>query len=143
MTAWRREARPMPTDVPRAALSAVTEGWELLVVDPAGPVTVLEPRPAVWALAQGQPWQPAVVGGAVDDDVRRAVAAASHGIAAVVEADAVPGTRAEVAVVLTLVPGLDRAGLDAVLARVNAALAADETIATRVDSLELRLRSAS
>ena len=47
--------------------------------------------------------------------------------------------RAEVAVLLRLVPGLDRARLDGVLARVNAALAADETVTVRVDSLELRL----
>lgn len=142
MRAWRADARPVPTDVPRAALSAVSEGWELVVVDPGGPVTVLLPRPAVWALAQGLVWQPAVRGGAVADDVRAAVARAAGGIAAVVSADAAPGARAEVAVVLTLVAGLDRAGLDAVLARVNAALAADETIAQCVDSLELRLRTA-
>jgi len=143
MRAWRADARPVPTDVPRAALSAVSEGWELVVVDPGGPVTVLLPRPAVWALAQGRSWEPAVRGGVVADDVRAAVAAAGRGIAAVVSVDAAPGARAEVAVVLTLVAGLDRAGLDAVLARVNATLAADETIATRVDSLELRLRTAA
>ena len=39
-------------------------------------------------------------------------------------------------------PGLDRAGLDAVLAQVNAALARVELVATRVDSLELRPRTA-
>ena len=142
MRAWRADARPVPTDAPRAALSAVSEGWELVVVDPGGPVTVLLPRPAVWALAQGVAWRPAVRGGVVDDDVRAAVAGAARGIAAVVSAEATPGSRAEVAVVLTLVAGLDRAGLDAVLARVNAALAADETVAQRVDSLELRLRPA-
>jgi hypothetical protein len=43
--------------------------------------------------------------------------------------------------VLALVPGLDRRALDALLARVNAALAADETVTARVDSLELRLRA--
>ena len=57
-----------------------------------------------------------------------------------VDADALPGGRAEVAVVLTLVPGLDREGVDAVLQRVGAALAADETVAQRVDSVEVRLR---
>jgi hypothetical protein len=40
-----------------------------------------------------------------------------------------------------LVAGLDRPGLDRVLARVNDALAADETVANRVDGLELRLRA--
>jgi hypothetical protein len=175
MAAWRRDARPVPTEVVRAALSAVDEGWELLVLDPGGPVTVLVPRPAVWALARQLSWVPAVAGGgdgaAVADDVRAAVRAAVRGAVAaagsasgapaparrpwfgrrrdaapagpggvLLDVDAVPGARAEVAVVLTLVPGLDRTTLDAVLARVGAALAADETVAQRVDSVEVRLR---
>ncbi|GCE76744.1 SseB family protein [Cellulomonas biazotea] len=142
MAAWRTDARPVPTDVTRAALSAVQEGWEVVVVDPGGPLTALLPRTAVWALAQQQPWRPAVVGRAVDPDVAVAVESALAPVGGVVTATAEPGARAEVAVVLTLVPGLDRAGLDAVLARVNGALAADATVTERVDSLELRLRSA-
>lgn len=141
MAAWRADARPVPSDVARAALSAVTEGWAVLVVDPGGPTTVLVPRPAVWALAQQEPWRPAVVAGGVDPEVRDAIVAAVTPVAGVVSADAVPGTRAEVAVVVVLVAGLDRAGLDAVLAQVNAALAGVELVATRVDSLELRPRA--
>ena len=146
MHAWRADARPVPTDVQRAALSAVTEGWEVLVVDPGGPVTVLLPRPAVWALAQAERWHPAVVGtgaGAeVDPEVRAAVVAAVTGVPGVVHGDARPGARSEVAVVLALRPGLDRAGLDRVLAAVNAALAGDRVVADRVDSLQLELRTA-
>jgi len=142
MAAWRPDARPVPSDVARAALSVVSEGWDVVVVDPGGPVTALVPRPAVWALAQQVPWAPAVVGGRVDDDVDRAVRGALAPVAGVVATSTVPGARAEVAVVVALVPGLDHAGLDAVLAHVNAALAADETVATRVDSVELRLRAA-
>jgi hypothetical protein len=142
MTAWRPDARPVPSDVARAALSVVSEGWDVVVVDPGGPVTALVPRPAVWALAQQVAWAPAVVDGAVDDDVDRAVHDCLATVAGVVATSTVPGARAEVAVVLTLVAGLDQAGLDAVLAHVNAALAADETVATRVDSVELRLRAA-
>jgi hypothetical protein len=142
MAAWRPDARPVPSDVARAALSVVGEGWDVVVVDPAGPVTALLPRPAVWALAQQVPWVPAVADGRVDDAVEAAVHDALTGVAGVVGAAAVPGARAEVAVVVTLVPGLDQVRLDAVLSRVNAALAADETIAARVDSVELRLRSA-
>lgn len=142
MAAWRPDARPVPSDVARAALSAVTEGWEVLVVDPGGPTTVLVPRPAVWALAQQERWRPAVTADGVDPEVRAAIAAAVAPVAGVVAVDAVPGARAEVAVVVDLVAGLDRAGLDAVLARVNAAVAGVELVATRVDSLELRPRAA-
>lgn len=143
MAAWRSDARPVPTDVTRAALSAVSEGWEVMVVDAGGPVTVLLPRTAVWALAQQQGWRPAVLDGGVDADVTAAVRGALAGVPGVVSAGTEPGRRAEVAVVLTLVPGLDRTRLDGVLAQVNAALAADPVVAERVDSLELRLRSAA
>jgi hypothetical protein len=142
MTAWRADARPVPSDVARAALSAVTEGWEVLVVDPGGPTTVLIPRPAVWALAQQERWRPAVGPDGVDPQVRDAIVGAVAPVAGVVTVDAVPGTRAEVAVVVGLVAGLDRAGLDAVLAQVNGALAGVDLVATRVDSVELRPRAA-
>jgi hypothetical protein len=143
MTAWHPHARPVPSGVARAALSAVGEGWEVVVVDPGGPVTAVLPRPAVWALAKGEAWRPAVTGGVVADDVAAAVRAAVTGVPGVVAATADPGRRAEVAVVLALVDGLDRARLDAVLAEVNARLAADGTVATRVDSVEVRLTRAT
>lgn len=139
MTRWRPDARPVPADAERAALSAVQEGWELVVVDPGGPAPALLPRPAVWALAQQRPWRPAVVEGVVDPDVA-VVAERVRAVAGVADARLEPGRRAEVAVVVLLPPGLDRAGLDDVLARVNAALAADEVVAERVDSVELRVQ---
>ncbi|WP_414647889.1 SseB family protein [Cellulomonas sp.] len=143
MAAWRSDARPVPSDVARAALSAVTEQWELIVLDPGGPTTVLVPRPAVWALAQQQEWQPAVIRtagvDAVDPRIRSAIGRAIGAVAGVLAVDTVPGRRAEVAAVLTLVPGLDRARLDDVLGHVNAALAADEAVTASVDSLELRV----
>ncbi|WP_298459798.1 SseB family protein [uncultured Cellulomonas sp.] len=142
LNAWHPDARPVPSDVPRAALSAVGEGWEVVVLDPAGPVTAVLPRPAVWALARGERWHPAVVDGVVDREVAAAVADAVHGVPAVVEARAEAGRRAEVAVVLALAPGLDRVRLDAVLGEVNARLAADTVVAARVDALELRLTQA-
>ncbi|WP_402468049.1 SseB family protein [Isoptericola aurantiacus] len=146
MRAWRTDARPVPVEARRAALSAVDERWSLLVLDPAGPATVLVPRPAVWALAQGVEWVPALVPGpdgpTVDADVARAVADAAAPVQHVVRAHAEPGRKAEVAVVLALDPGLDRAGLDTVLGQVNARLAAAKVVADRVDSLELRIAAA-
>ncbi|MGP7961404.1 SseB family protein [Sanguibacter sp. A247] len=142
MAAWRADARPVPSFASRAALSAVQENWSLVVVDPGGPVTVLVPRPAVWALAQGKPWRPAVVGGVVDDEVREAVRAACLPAQHVVRADAEPGRSAEVAVVLGIDAGLDRAGLDGVLRWINSALASSSVISERVDALEIRVGKA-
>ncbi len=139
MAAWRPDARPVPVDAPRAALSAVSEDWSLLVLDPSGPVTVLVPRPAVWALAQGKQWAPAVADGVVAADVAAEIADAVSGIEHVAAVRAETGRSAEVAVVLSIDSGLDRRGLDVVLAQVNAALAGSDLVSERVDSLELRI----
>ena len=141
MRAWNESARPIPAEGPRAALAATAEGWSVLVINP-GMEAVLIPRPAVWALGKGEPWRPAVVDGAVVDEVRDAIADAVP-IAGVVRAvDALPGRTAEVAVVLSLEPGLDRVALDDVVRDMHEALAASAVIAERVDSLELRLATA-
>ncbi len=142
MAEWRSDARPVPAETARAALSAVEEGWEVMVLDPAGPVPTLIPRPAVRALAQQREWIPAVVDGVVDPRVRQAVAGALETIGEIVAAQVTAGGRAEVAIILTIRAGLRQAELDLVLERVGAALAAQDVVSERVDSLELRVRSA-
>ncbi|MEO9246692.1 SseB family protein [Citricoccus nitrophenolicus] len=84
LTAWHPQARPVATWMPRACLSAVDEGAELVVVDPAAERTFVVRRPAVWALAQQRDWTPAYADEALAD---------------------------ELAAVVDLVPGLDRIGL--------------------------------
>jgi hypothetical protein len=138
MRAWNPAARPIPAEGPRAALAAVAEGWSVLLINPARE-TVAIPRPAVWALGRGEVWRPAVVGGSVAPEVRAAVRDAVTLDGSLLEADAVPGTHAEVAVVLGLAPGLDRDELNALVARVQEELAASEVVAERVDSLQLRV----
>jgi len=142
LAAWHPRARPMPAEGPRAAAAAIQEGWDLLVLDPAGPVTVVVPRPAVRALAIGAVWLPAVVAGTVRADLRDAVVRAATGTRSVLAVDAVPGERAEVAVLVSVRPGLTRTILDAVLAEVGARLAADPAVASAVDTLELRVQAA-
>lgn len=58
LTAWNRHARPVAVWMPRACLSAVDEGCELVVVDPGAEHTYVVRRPAVWALAQQKDWTP-------------------------------------------------------------------------------------
>ncbi|WP_084100524.1 SseB family protein [Demequina sp. NBRC 110051] len=139
--AWNTEARPIPAEGPRAALAAIAEGWSSLVVNP-GMETVLIPRPAVWALGQGQPWRPAIVDGAVSEDIRDAVMSAVSLDDALRAVDAVPGRGAEVAVVLSLVPGLTQPEVNGVVERVQRELAHSDVVAQRIDSLELRLATA-
>ena len=135
---WDPAARPVPVDARRAALSAVEEGHQLLVLDAAGPVTVVLPRPAVWALAQGQAWTPSPH----DPQVLAAVAQAAGSVPGVVAAAGEPGRRAELRVALTVAPGLDAEGLRALTSAVSAALAASEVVAERVDALELVVTAA-
>lgn len=136
MTRWNKNARPIPVEAERAALSAVSEQWPLLVVDPGDSQPPIIPRPAVWALAQGQgrSWVPAPEDNAVKQELRGLLLP----IEQVVEVDVDKGRRAETAVVLSLQPGLTKAEYDAVLTRVQEALAGSELIAERLDSVELR-----
>lgn len=134
LSAWDAAARPVPVEARRAALSAVDEGADVLVVDPAGAAVVV-PRPAVWALARGVPWTPSPR----DPEVLAAVRAACRAVPGVRDAEGEPGERAELRVVLSVVPGLDRPALDALTADAGRRLAAEQLVADRVDSLELRL----
>ncbi|HWS59237.1 MAG TPA: SseB family protein [Actinotalea sp.] len=141
LSRWRPDARPVPAEVARAAASALAEGWQLLVLDPGGPVVVVVPRPAVQSLAIGLPWVPAVRGDVVRADVRAAVGRVLTGVPHLRSVAVEPGRRSELAVVLGVSPGLGRAALDAVVAEVNARLATDPLVA-QADSLELRPVSA-
>ncbi len=134
LAAWDARARPVPVHARRAALSAVQDGCELLVVDPAG-AAVLVPRPAVWAVAQDEAWIPSPR----HPRVRQALQDAVAHEPAVLAVHQEPGARAELRVLLQVRAGLDRAGLDAVTSRITAALAASQAVADLVDSVELRV----
>lgn len=133
---WNPQARPVPVEARRAALSAVDEGCDIIVIDPAGPVTAVLSRPAVWALAQNRHWVPSPR----DPQVVSAVIAAVSDVPGVTHVECQAGRGAELAVVCTLTPGLDRAGLDRVTSAISGRLAALEVVAERVASVELTLR---
>lgn len=137
LAAWDPAARPVPVAARTAALSAVDEGCQLLVLDPAGAAVVV-PRPALWALAQGRTWTPSPEHPAVHSALRDAVASE----AAVVRIAGQRGLRAELQVVMWVRAGLDRAALDALTSRVSRALASSTAVAELVDSVELRVEPA-
>lgn len=143
MRRWDPSARPVPVDGRRAALAAVAEGTELLVLDPVSDHEFAVRRPAVWAVAEGASW----LSSPEDAAVLAALRAAVSGEEVVVSLDARAGdprqrlTGAELVVVLTLRPGLDREALEALLARLGERWAQDATIASRVDSMSVQLAS--
>ncbi|WNM23322.1 SseB family protein [Demequina capsici] len=141
MKAWNPEARPIPAEGPRAALAAITEEWAVMVLNPGMETTVI-PRPAVWALGQGEQWRPAVAEGVVAEDVVVAVRDAVLLDDRLKAVEAEPGRRSEVAIVLRLIPGLTQPEIDDLLRRVQRQLSSSDVVAHRIDSLELRLAPA-
>jgi hypothetical protein len=136
---------------PRAALSAVAEKAELLVLDPGAELTFVVRRPAVWALAKQHRWLPSYE----DESLAAAVGAAVAGEPDILQARLAPGSGVpsrtaggrivagggagpELALVLQARAGLDPAGLQAIARRIQQALGADQQFAEHVDSLEVK-----
>lgn len=138
LAAWDATARPVPVQAGRAAVSAVAEGCDLMVLDPAGPVTYVVSRPALWALGAGRDWRPAHEDGEVLAAIEGAVAAEPD----VVTFGAVPGQSAQLQVTLMVREGLAAEPVRAVAQRVADALQASDVVRERVDGLELRVQTA-
>lgn len=149
---WHPQARPVAVHAPRAALSAVSEGAQLMVIDPGADVTFVLRRPAVWALAQQQPWQPSYLDDTLlpplrrladaESDIARIAVAPGHGVASRaadgrVLAGGGPGP--ELRLEISFRPGTPEDAIRAALGRIQQALAQDEAFARSVDSLELAI----
>ncbi|BDZ53416.1 SseB family protein [Agromyces marinus] len=141
MTAWNPAARPVPADGVRVALAAADDATELVVLDPGSATEFVLRRPAVWAVAQSRPWHPPFESEAVRAAFERSIG----GELAVLGVELAPGDPTarlrgpELVVRLTLVAGLTRQELDATTARLARRWAADDVIATGVDSLAVKL----
>jgi hypothetical protein len=133
LAAWDAAARPVPAEGPRAALSAVQDGCAALVVDPGSSVSVVLPRPALWALAQGRPW----VRPERDPEVADAVRAAVQGLEHVAGVRLGPADGGGLTVTLAVRPGLGAAELTILVDAVRGRLAGAEVLAERVDALAL------
>lgn len=138
LAAWRRDARPVPHEGVRTAMAAIDEAGGVLVLDAGSGAPVVIPRPAVWALARGEQWVPALA----DPTVIAAVEQAVTAVTGVSSARVMAGERAEVKVSLAVVAGLTREQVQQVAQQVAAALAESVVVAERVDSLELALTTA-
>lgn len=144
MSTWDAHARPIPVAGLRAALSAASDGTELIIIDPGSETEFVIRRSAVWAMAQQQPWVPSFR----SPDVDAALAASIADEPAVRDAIASAGDPharlqgPELVITLHLEDGLGQSDLDAVVSRVSARWAADERIATAADSLAVKLARA-
>ncbi|TFD92631.1 SseB family protein [Cryobacterium lactosi] len=141
MRAWNANARPVPADAARVALAAAQENTDLVVLDPTAETEFVVRRPALWAIAQSAAWTPSYasrqVAAAFEESITTELAALSVSLTAGDPEARLAGP--ELIVRLELVDGLSRADLDATLARLAARWAADDVIATGVDSLRVQL----
>ena len=144
MQRWNALARPVPADAVRVALAAASEGTELVVLDPTSSTEFVIRRPALWAIAQSQPWIPSYLDSGIIDEFRASIGD-EPAVASVSLEPGDAGARLagpELVVNLDLTPGLARADLDALLVRLQERWTSSEPIAARVDSLTVRLGEA-
>lgn len=141
MRHWRPDARPVPADAVRVALAAAAEHTDRVVIDARSPETLLVlPRPAVWAIAQGVPWVPAVDDPAVLEAVARP-AAAHPEIWALTLLAGDPQGRGEAPEVIVRLGVSDETSperLRAIIAALSEAWAGDATVAERIDALTVQ-----
>ncbi|MHC2999172.1 SseB family protein [Microbacterium sp. HJ5] len=141
MGRWDASARPVPADGVRTAVAASSDDTDLIVIDPGSPTEFILRRPAVWALAQGQSWEPSFASPEVFSGLQESIG----GELAVIDLSVEPGDPdarlrgPELVVRLELIHGLERDELDAVLGRLASRWAADDRIAVLVDSLTVQL----
>lgn len=138
---WDPRARPVPADGVRTALAAADDDTDLIVIDPVSETEFVLRRPAVWAIGQGQPWEPSFASGDVYRGLQQSIGGELSVLDLAVEAGD-PDARLrepELVVRLELIAGLEANQLDAVLARLAARWAADDRIAVLVDSLTVKL----
>lgn len=145
MRRWDATARPIPVEAVRVALAASSEETDLIVLDPASETEFVIRRPAVWAIAQAQAWEPSFLSPEVFTALQESVA---HELAVidvhVSAGDADARMRGpELIVTLELTDGLERETLDAVLARLAQRWASDDRMAVLVDSLTVKLTRAA
>ncbi len=144
MQAWDPQARPIPVAGLRAAMSAASDGTDLIVIDPSTPSEFVVRRPAVWAMAQGVEWTPSFRSADVAAALRDSIAD-EPAVRDATPAAGDPESRLrgpELIVTLHLEDGLDQNALDALVSRVTQRWAADERIATLADSLAVKLARA-
>jgi hypothetical protein len=126
LSAWHSEARPLPITAQRAAQAALFEDADLLVLDPAGPVTFVLDGPALRALAEGRTPLPA----ATDPEVHAALVGALEPVVELAAAVLIPGGDTDAILALVL---HDSADARRVATLLGAALAEHPVLRDRLD----------
>jgi hypothetical protein len=144
MQAWNKLARPVPIEATRVALAAASEGNTRIVLDPGSPSEFVIRRPAIEAIAREVGWIHPAADAVVKSEIAMAIDEEP-----IVENFAVqngdPQARlanAEVLVYLKLAAGNlqpTKQDLDDMVSRITKTWADSEIIASKVDSLAIKL----
>lgn len=140
MTAWNRDARPIPIEAQRVALAAASEQTDRIVLNP-GTDSIVIRRPAVWAIAKGETyiacWE------SIDFLAQaRELLAGIPDLAGVRIQSADPaatGNGPDVALVLELPEGLTDDDVRATVGAVHARVSVSESFREAVDALTISL----
>ena len=156
LTQWHPQARPVAASMRKTALSAVEDDNQLIVVNPGQDLTFVVRRPAVWSLAQGKPWIPSYLNDEVLNELKRLIS--TQPALVDVQCDVGDGVQArtgtgkilrgggagpELAIKLAVLPGLTREQLNMVIQDFQRSLASSDLMSQVVDSVQIKLLSAS
>jgi len=140
LQAWSASARPVPVSSAAAARAALSEGCEVMLVDPGCEhAAVLRPS-MVWALAERRPWLPGHLDPVLAEGIRRSVTAEDVVGSHAVDAGELAGAGI-VRVSLALRAGLGSEQVREVLARIGERVASDAQVRVRLDGLAFRVTS--
>jgi hypothetical protein len=144
MKAWNTDARPVPSDAVRAALSAATDGTTRIILDPGSKTEFAFRRAAIAALAQQKSWRPPHLDESVIGAFRSGIAK-EESITDILISSLDPMSRLEgpeIKIELRAKIGLDKEQLEKVLHRITQSWAASKVIAAAVDSMALVVQPA-
>ncbi|MFJ2619143.1 SseB family protein [Glutamicibacter sp. NPDC087344] len=156
LQAWHGEARPVAVYAPRAALSAVSEECQLLVLDPGSDYTFVLRRPGVWNLAKQIGWTPSYLNQAIADLVQEATGgykqlrqvklAPGRGVGSRdAQGQGVPGggSGPELNLQFVFATGTSENDAREIATNIHGILSRNSEFAEAVDSLEISLLSSS
>ncbi len=132
LSRWKADARPVPASTQRVCAAALSEGADLVVIDPAGPITVELSGAMLWALAEGRTLVPLAEDGAVIGAIQEASDGMAHAFS---DAFLQPGADQSTDLVIQLVAraGANAADLREAASQLASRLAANPIMRSRVD----------
>lgn len=139
LSAWDAGARPVPVTAQRAALAAVQERCDVIVLDVGSSAPITLRSSMVWALAMDRAWQPPHT----DPVVRAAVQASCTVESAVLAWDATTDEGGALIVTLHVIAGLDADAVQRAVQALAERIATDGEARARIDAIRFRLTKAS